>query len=89
MVDWWKIFMKLSGMKQNIFLKSLKQVKEKGQLGISQQQAVIKLLEKKGREKGYIKNWRPISLLNFDTKILLKALTTKLKKTLQTIISSI
>ena len=81
--------MKLSGMKQNIFLKSLKQVKEKGQLGISQQQAVIKLLEKKGREKGYIKNWRPISLLNVDTKILLKALTTKLKKTLQTIISSI
>ena len=89
MVDWWKIFMKLSGMKQNFFLKSLKQVKEKGQLGISQQQAVIKLLEKKGREKGYIKNWRPISLLNVDTKILLKALTTKLKKTLQTIISSI
>ena len=81
--------MKLSGMKQNIFLKSLKQVKEKGQLGISQQQAVIKLLEKKGREKGYIKNLRPISLLNVDTKIFLKALTTKLKKTLQTIISSI
>ena len=81
--------MKLSGTKQNIFLKSLKQVKEKGQLGISQQQAVIKLLEKKGREKGYIKNLRPISLLNVDTKIFLKALTTKLKKTLQTIISSI
>ena len=81
--------MKLSGMKQNIFLKSLKQVKEKGQLGISQQQAVIKLLEKKGREKGYIKNLRPISLLNVDTKIFLKALTTKLKKTLHTIISSI
>ena len=66
-------------MKQNVFLKSLKQVKEKCQLGIYQRQAVIKLLEKKGREKGYIKNWRPISLLNDDTKILLKAFTRKLK----------
>ena len=71
--------MKLSGMTQNVFLKSLKQPKEKGQLGTSQQQASIKLLEKKGREKGYIKNWRPISLLNDDTKILLKAFTRKLK----------
>ena len=43
--------MKLSGMTQNVFLKSLKQPKEKGQLGTSQQQASIKLLEKKGREK--------------------------------------
>ena len=80
MVDWWKIFMKLSGMKQNIFLKSLKQVKEKGQLGISQRQAVIKLSEKNSREKGYLKNWKPISLLNVDTEIILKTLTTKLKK---------
>ena len=52
MVDRWKIFMRLSGMKQNVFLKSLKQVKEKGQLSISQRQAVIKLFEKKCREKG-------------------------------------
>ena len=55
MVDWWKIFMKLSGMKQNFFLKSLKQVKEKGQLGISQRQAVIKLQEKTVEKKGTLK----------------------------------
>ena len=36
--------MKLSWMKQNIFLKSLKQAKEKGQLSISQREAVINLL---------------------------------------------
>ena len=69
MVNWWKIFMKPSGMKQNVFLKSLNQAKEKDQLGISQRQAVIKLLEKKGREKEYIKNWRPISPLNVYTKL--------------------
>ena len=39
---------------------------EVGQLSTSQRQAVITLIEKKGRDKRYIKNWRPISLLNVD-----------------------
>ena len=38
-------------------------------LSISQRQAVIKLTEKKGRDKRYIKNWRAISLLNVNTTI--------------------
>ena len=33
------------------------------QLSASQKQAVIKLIEKKRRDKRYIQNWRPISLL--------------------------
>ena len=56
-----------------VFLKSLKQANEKGQLSISQRQAVIKLIEKgrnkKDKDKKYIENWRPISLLEADTKI--------------------
>ena len=43
-----------------IFLKSLKQDKEKRQLSISQCQAAITLIEKEDRDKRYIKNWRPI-----------------------------
>ena len=43
-------------------------------LSISQRQPVIKLIEKKNRNKRYIKNWRPISFLNVDTKILSKAI---------------
>ena len=43
-------------------------------LSISQRQLVIKLIEKKNRNKRYIKNWRPISFLNVDTKILSKAI---------------
>ena len=65
---------------KHVFLKSLKQAKEKGQLSISQRQAVIKLIEKKDRDKRYIKNWRPISLLNVDMKIISKAPAAKLKK---------
>ena len=30
----------------------------------SQRQAVITLIEKKGKDKRYLKNWRPISLIN-------------------------
>ena len=38
-----------------VFLKSLKQAKEKGQLSISQRQAVIKLIEKKKIEVNTLK----------------------------------
>ena len=44
------------------FISSLKQAKERKELSISQRQATIKLIEKKDRDKRYIKNWRPISL---------------------------
>ena len=63
-----------------VFLKSLKQAKEKGQLSIPQRQAVVKLIEKKDRDKRHVKNWRPISLPKVDTKIVSKALVAKLKK---------
>ena len=55
-------------------------------LSTSQRQAVIRLIEKKERIKWFIKNWRPISLLNVDYKIVAKALTTRLKETLPKVI---
>ena len=57
-------------------------------LSISQRQAIIKLIAKNDHNKRYIKNWRPISLLNVDTKILSKAISNKLRTVLVALISS-
>ena len=57
-------------------------------LTTSQRQAVITLVEKKGKDKRYIKNWRPISLLNVDAKIISKVMANRLKKMIGTLISS-
>ena len=57
-------------------------------LTTSQRQAVITLVEKKGKDKRYIKNWRPISLLNVDAKIISKVMANRLKNVTGTLISS-
>ena len=57
-----------------------------GELSNSQKQAVITLLEKKGKDKRFIKNWRPISLINVDTKIASKALAKRLESILPELI---
>ena len=59
---------------------------QEGQLSTSQRQATITLIEKKGKDKRYLKNWRPISLMNVDTKIASKAIATGLKMVIQELI---
>ena len=51
-------------------LVSVNKAFEVGELSTPQKQAVIKLIEKKDKDKRLIKNWRPISFLNVDTKYL-------------------
>ena len=58
----------------------------KGTLSQSQRQAVITLLEKTGKDRNLLKNWRPISLLNVDYKILSKALANRIIPLLPNII---
>ena len=58
----------------------------KGKLSTSQRQNIISLLEKTGKDKTFIKNWRPISLINFDTKLLSKTYAERLKEVMPTLV---
>ena len=60
---------------------------DKEELCTSQRQAIIKLIEKRDKDKRLIHNWRPISLLNVDVKIISKALSKRLKNVLPSLIS--
>ena len=46
------------------------------------------MIEKSGRDKRLIKNWRPISFLNVDAKIISKILAGRVKKIISSLISS-
>ena len=58
-----------------------------GELSTSQKQAVMTLIEKEGRDKRLVKNWRPIPLMNVDTKIASKALALRIRKVIPSIIN--
>ena len=61
---------------------------EIGQLSISQKRGIIKLIPKKSEELYYIKNWRPLTLLNCDYKIATKAIANRLKTHLHKLINN-
>ena len=67
---------------KDTFMKSLKESKQLKHFCASQRQAIIKLLENSNKDKRYISNWRPISLLNFDLKMISKSLATRVKNAL-------
>ena len=52
---------------------------ETRQLSITQRRGVIKLIPRKDAEPYFIKNWRPLTLLNCDYKIAAKAIAGRLK----------
>ena len=55
-------------------------------LPLKRKQAIITLIEKKDKDKRYIRNWRPISLSNVDLKIAFKALALRIKPVLKNMI---
>ena len=72
---------------KDIHISSVRTAGIKKEFSVSQRQAIIKLLKKKGKDKRFIKNWRPISLLNIGYKIASKALAERLKKILPVLIN--
>lgn len=67
----------------NSFMYSFKN----GQLSLDQRRAILTLLPKAGKDIRWLKNWRPLSLLNTDYKILAKLFASRLQKVLPKLIS--
>ena len=58
-----------------------------GELSVDQKRGIITLIPKKGKIRTLLKNWRPISLLNTDYKLLTKCLAMRLHHVLPSIIN--
>ena len=71
---------------KNLLIDSLNEGYYKGELSQSQRQGILTLLFKKGDRK-LLDNWRPISLLNTDYKILARVLSQRLQKVIQKLVS--
>ena len=72
---------------EKIVVNSLNEGFLKKELSISQKQGVLSLLYKKGDPEN-IENWRPITLLNTDYKILTRILARRLQKVIFKIIET-
>ena len=82
-VEFYKAFWNTVG---NLVVDSLNFAYEYGELSNSQKEAIITLIEKKDRDKRYLSNWRPISLINVDVKIGSKVIAKRLEKVLPYVI---
>ena len=69
-----------------LLLSSINFALQYGRLSTEQRRGIISPLPKKDKDRLYLKNWRPISLLNVDYKILAKALGNRIISFLPTLI---
>ena len=59
---------------------------DNGELSVTQKEGVITCIPKGNKSKKYIKNWRPISLLNVTYKIASSCIASRIKRVLPSII---
>ena len=81
--DFYKVFW--TDIKDHI-MEAFKAAFSNGLLSITQRRGQICLLPKKSKDPLRIKNWRPISLLNQDYKLLAKTIASRIKSVLTKII---
>lgn len=67
-------------------MESYKYSFETGLLSVDQRRGILTLIPKKDKDRTSLSNWRPLSLLNFDYKLLAKVIAERMKKYLQKLI---
>ena len=72
----------------NFLMDSINDAFASGELSIDKKRGIITLIPIKDKDRIFLKNWRPIALLNTDYKILAKALANRLKKVIEKLINS-
>ena len=60
---------------------------DRGQMNITQKQGIIKVIPKKKKDRSYLENWRPLTLLNVDYKIATKTIAHRIAKILPKLIN--
>ena len=82
-IEFYKIFWPLIG---EFLIASFNEAFDNKEMSSSQKQALITLFEKKGKDRNFIENWRPISLINVHAKIASKVIAARIIKVLREII---
>ena len=82
-VEWYKRFW--PDIKDSL-LKSINFSVQNGHLSLTKTQGIITVIPKKDKDPLFVKNWRPISLLNQDYKLIAKCIANRIKSTLPYII---
>lgn len=72
---------------KNPFMASFRYLLEQGKFSEEQRVGIITLIPKKGLDRQVISNWRLITLLNSDFKIVSKALATRLQSCIKEVVS--
>lgn len=67
-------------------IQSSKYALDQGKINITQIQGVIKVKPKKNKDRSYLENWRPLTLLNVDYKIATKTIAHRIAKVLPKLI---
>ena len=84
-IEFYRAFWPLIGA---FMVDSYNEAYDKKEMSSSQKQAIVTLIEKKGKDRSYLENWRPISLINVDAKIVSKVIATRIIPVLPKIINS-
>ena len=77
-----KFYGKIKSILFNVYIDCI----ENGKLNPSARKGMICLIPKKRKDGTYVKNWQPLTLLNYDYKILAKVISNRLESVVQELI---